>query len=78
MLNFEARARKLHTYLLGLNIGLFCQTGKIKFLPPLVLGGVKSAIGLIFKMVNFEAGAQKLCTYVLWLNLRLFLPNRQN
>ena len=37
-----------------------------------MLGGVKNAIGLIFKMVNFEARAPKLYTYVLGLNIRLF------
>ena len=62
----------LSTYVLGLIIRLICQIGEIKFPPALVLGGIKSAIGLIFKMVNFEARALKLYTYVLGLNIRLF------
>ena len=37
-----------------------------------MLGGVKSAIGLIFKMLNFEARAPKLYIHVLGLNIRLF------
>ena len=72
MVNFEARAPKLYTHVLGLNIRHFCQIGKIKFPSSLVLGRVKSAIGLIFKMVSFEARAPKLYTYVLGLNVRLF------
>ena len=62
---------KHSTYVLGLIIRLFCKIGKIKFPPPLVLGGVKSAIGLIFKMVNFEARVIKLATNFLGL-IRLF------
>ena len=37
-----------------------------------MLRGVKSAIGLIVKMVNFEARAPKLYIHVMGLNMRLF------
>ena len=70
-LSFQARVMKLSTYILGINIRLFCQIGKKKFPPPLVLGGVKGAIGLIFKIVNFEDRVLKLSAFVLGLNLRL-------
>ena len=36
-----------------------------------MLGGVKGAIGLIFKIVNFEDRVLKLSAFVLGLNLRL-------
>ena len=38
---------------------------------PLGARGVKSAIGLIFKMVNFKARVMKLSRYVIGLNIRL-------
>ena len=67
----KATVTKLSTYILGLNIRLFYKIGKIEFPPPLELGGVKSAIGLIFKMLNFKARVMKLSRYVIGLNIRL-------
>ena len=41
IVNFEARIMKLSTNVLGLNLRLFCQIGKINLPPPLVLGGLR-------------------------------------
>ena len=41
IVNFEARIMKLSTNILGLNLRLFCQIGKINLPPPLVLGGLR-------------------------------------
>ena len=37
-----------------------------------MLGGVKSAIGLIFKMLSFDAGILKIGIHENWLFIRLF------
>ena len=44
----------------------FCKICKVQWPPPVGAGeggGVKIAMGLIFKMIHIEAGVTKLCTY---------------
>ena len=74
----QARVMKFSTNVLGLNTRLFCYIGKIKFSPPLSARRVKSAIGLISKIVNFEARIMKLSRDVEGPNMRHFCQIGKN